>query len=100
MQKRKESIFSDIQDVHVIADDIIIAAKNEEEHDKISVKVLEKVTSQGIKFKKEEIHNEVQEMKYMGNLISADGMKPDPGKISMLLSICKDRTVQNYSGDC
>ena len=40
MQKRNKKHFGDLQDVHVIADDIIIAAKDEDEHDKMFVKVL------------------------------------------------------------
>ena len=31
MQKRNESIFGDIPDVHVLADDIIVAASNEKD---------------------------------------------------------------------
>ena len=87
MQKRNESMFGDIQDVHVIADDIIIAANNEEEHDKTFVKVLERARSQGIKFKKEKIQYKVKEVKYMGNIISADGMKPDPAKINAVVNM-------------
>ena len=35
MQKRNEETFGDIQGVHVIADDLIIAAKDDQEHDNI-----------------------------------------------------------------
>eukprot|EP00112_Aurelia_sp_Birch-Aquarium-sp1_P016953 Seg3886.2 transcript_id=Seg3886.2/GoldUCD/mRNA.D3Y31 product="Transposon Tf2-3 polyprotein" protein_id=Seg3886.2/GoldUCD/D3Y31 len=87
MQKRNESLFGDIQDVHVISDDIIIAAKNEEEHDKTLVKVLERARSQGIKFKKEKIQYKVKEVKYMGNIISAEGIKPDPAKVHAIVNM-------------
>ena len=40
-KKRNKKRFGDLQDVHVIADDIIIAAKDEDEHDNMFVKVLE-----------------------------------------------------------
>ena len=87
MQKRNESIFGDIQDVHVIADDIIIAAKDEKEHDKTFSKVLERARSQGIKFKKEKIQYKVKEVKYMGNIISANGIKPDPAKVHAIVNM-------------
>ena len=87
MQKRNESMFGDIQDVHVIADDIIIAANNEEEHDKTFVTVLERARSQGIKFKKEKSQYKVKEVKYMGKIISADGMKPDLAKINAVVNM-------------
>ena len=35
MQKRNETVFGDIEEVYVIADDIIVATKNEKEHEKL-----------------------------------------------------------------
>ena len=87
MQKRNETIFGDIQDVHVIADDIIIAAKDEKEHDKTFSKVLERARSQGIKSKKEKIQYKVKEVKYMGNIINADGIKPAPAKVYAIVNM-------------
>ena len=42
MQKRNEEAFADIQDVNVIADDLIIAARNDNEHDAIIHRVLQR----------------------------------------------------------
>ena len=42
MQKRNEETFGDISGVHVIADDLIIAAATEQEHDAILRKVLDR----------------------------------------------------------
>ena len=95
MQKGNESIFGDIQNVYVIADDIIIAAENEEEHDKIFVQVLERARSQGIKFKKEKIQYKVKEVKYMGNIISSDGMKPDPAKINAIVNMQRPESLES-----
>ena len=41
MQKRNEEMFGDISGVHVISDDLIIAAATEQEHDAILRKVLD-----------------------------------------------------------
>ena len=40
MQKRNETVFGDIDGVYVIAGDIIVAAKNEKEHDAIVLSLL------------------------------------------------------------
>ena len=40
MQKRNENTFGDIKNVHVIADDIIVAAENKEEHVAIMLAVM------------------------------------------------------------
>ena len=42
MQKRNEETFGDIQGVHVIADDLIIAATDDQEHDNILNRVLQR----------------------------------------------------------
>ena len=42
MQKRNEEAFADIQCVNIIADDLIIAARNEIEHDAIMHRVLQR----------------------------------------------------------
>ena len=42
MQKRNEEIFGDIPGVHVIADEIIIAAPTEQQHDVIFKTVLDR----------------------------------------------------------
>ena len=73
-------------DVHVTAD-IIIAAKNKEEHYKIFGKVLDRDRSQVIKFKREKIQYKGNEVKYIGGIISADGMKSDPVKINAIVNM-------------
>ena len=50
LQKRTYKAFGDIEGVHVIADDMIIAAATEEEHDQILLKVLKRAREQNIKF--------------------------------------------------
>ena len=52
MQKRNEETFGNISGVHIIADDLIIAAGNEEEHDKILQDVLQRAREKGVKFNK------------------------------------------------
>ena len=41
-QKKNEAVFEGIEGIHIVADDIIIAASTVEEHDKILHKVLQR----------------------------------------------------------
>ena len=52
MQKRNKETFGNISGVHITADDLIITACNEEEHDKILQDVLQRVREKGVKFNK------------------------------------------------
>ena len=54
-QKRNKTIFGDIDGVYVIADDIIVAAKNEKEHDTIMISLLNKVKEKGVSFNRDKI---------------------------------------------
>ena len=86
MQKLNEEAFGDIQGVHVIADDHIISAKDETEHDAIS-KVFEHARQQNIKFNAKKIQYKVNTVTYMGHIVSADGMRPDPRKVEAIINM-------------
>ena len=81
MQKRNEETFGDINGVHVIADDLIIAARDEQEHDRILRTVLQRAREKGVKFNKNKIQFKVSTVTYMGNVVTANGLQPDEQKI-------------------
>ncbi|XP_020892402.1 uncharacterized protein K02A2.6 [Exaiptasia diaphana] len=88
-QKMVDDNFSDIPGVLAVYDDIIIAAKDGEEHDKTLIKVLNRARERNIRFNKEKMQLRVKEVKYLGNIISANGFSPDPEKIEAILDMPK-----------
>ena len=60
-QKKNEEAFSGIPGIHIVADDIIIAAVNAEEHDKILRLVLERAKEKNIKFNFDKLQLRVSE---------------------------------------
>ena len=68
----------------MIADDMLIAAKDDKQHDEILKKVLDRALEKNIKFNKDKIQFKVSSVKYMGNIITADGMRPDDAKITAI----------------
>lgn len=93
-QKRNEQLFGDIEGCHVIADDMLIAGKDDAEHDHILTTVLERAKKNNIKFNPDKIQLRVSEVKYMGNLISAKGQKVDPSKLSAISDYPQPKTKQ------
>lgn len=81
-QKNNE-VFGDISGAHIIADDMIIAASMQEEHDQILKTVKERAQSENIKFNPDKIFI-VSEVRYMGHLLSAEGIKPDDSKVQTI----------------
>ena len=83
-QKRNESVFEGIAGVHIVADDLIIAASTVEEHDKILKQVLDRAEAHNVKLNYDKLQLRVPEVKYLGAIISQEGMKPDPTKVQAI----------------
>ena len=81
-QKIVEKHFGDISGALPVFDDIIIGGKNEQEHDLILRKVLTRARERNIKFNRDKIQFRVNQVKYIGEVVSELGFSPDPEKIS------------------
>ena len=86
-QKKTFQVFGDINGVFVVADDMLIAAENEEEHDKILTEVLEHVRKENVKFNLKKVQLKKTEVKYMGVRLGKDGLKPDEVKVKAILEM-------------
>ena len=83
-QKKNEAVFEGIVGVHIVTDDIIIAASTVEEHDKILKQVLDRAEARNVKLNYDKLQLRVPEVKYLGTIISQHGMKPDPNKVQAI----------------
>ena len=86
-QKRNEEAFSGIPGIQIVADDMIIAAKSTEEHDIILTQVLQRAEERNITFNFEKMQLRVDEVKYLGTIITKEGMKPDPTKVKAIIEM-------------
>ena len=86
-QKKNESIFGDIDGVEVIFDDIIVVAADEQEHDQIMRKLLQRARDANVKFNSAKFQYKVSEVKYMGNIVSESGLKPDVEKVRAIIQM-------------
>ena len=86
-QQMVEKYFGDIEGVTVINDDLIIAAKSNEEHDDILKNVFQRAHENNIKFNKNKIQLRVPNVTYLGNLVIEQGLQPDPQKINAILEM-------------
>lgn len=94
LQKRTFETFGDISGVFCLSDDTLIAASNEEEHDKILNQVIQRARDKGVKFNPKKIQLKKRQVKYMGRLISAEGIQPDPEKIKAIHDMPKPSNVK------
>lgn len=64
-----------------IMDDILIAAPTVKMHDEILCKVIERATSYNLKLNFNKCRIRQSQVPYIGHLLTAEGLKPDPAKV-------------------
>ncbi len=77
-------LFETIEGVETMMDDIIIWGSTKEEHDARLRKVLDTVKEANLKLKKEKCQFGVSQLTFIGDLLTDNGVKPDPCKVSAI----------------
>lgn len=94
-QRMVDENFSDIPGVLAVHDDIIIAGKDTAEHDLALKQALERARSRNIKFNRSKVQLRVNQVKYLGDIVTADGFKPDPEKIKAIVEMPEPQCKQD-----
>ena len=87
IQKRNFETFGDIPGVHCIIDDMIIAGEDDKDHDQILKKVMERARLKNVKFNQSKIQFRVPQVHFMGNIVTADGLRPDDSKVQAIVNM-------------
>ena len=77
-------IFAHIKNAHLIHDDLIVAAKTEEEHTTAIEKVMEAVKEAGLTLNPAKCCFGQNEISFWGMIYGSNGIKPDPIKVDSL----------------
>ena len=83
-------VLDGLEGVEVIADDILVYGVGESEtearadHDRKLLELMERIREKGVKINKEKMKLHLTEIKYMGHLLTTEGIKPDPAKVQGL----------------
>ena len=86
-QKRNEETFAGISGIHIVADDIIIAASSIKEHDEILTQIMERAKDCNVVFNLNKLQLRVREVKYLGTIVTPEGTKPDPTKVQAIIEM-------------
>lgn len=99
--KKFKEIFSDIPNVEIYVDELIIWSENEDEHYKILNLVLERAKQNNIKFNREKCHIAVRTLSFLGHTFDKDGIKINSEKVEAIkkMSVPKDKKMlQRFLG--
>ena len=83
-QSKLDAIFIGMEGVTGIADDMIIAGKDEMEHDKNFLAFMEKCMENNLTLNSEKIQFKQKQVSFYGHVWSDQGISPDPKKIQAL----------------
>ena len=85
-QHKIDKIFNDMPNVFGIADDILVIGydKDATDHDKAVYKVLKWCQDVNLKLKKEKCHFRCMSIPFFGEVVSRQGVQPDPQKVRAL----------------
>jgi hypothetical protein len=85
-QRKMQEKFSHLE-CAIIMDDILVYGKDTEEHDRRLNDVMAAIQAAGVKLNKSKCHLRKLEVTYFGHCITADGIKPEKGKIEAITKL-------------
>ena len=87
-QKKNEAVFEGISGIHIVADDISLwQLPQSKSMIEFYTQVLERTKERNVRFNFSKLQLRVPQVKYLGIIITADGMKLDPDKVKALVDI-------------
>ena len=87
-----QNILEGNPNVLVLMDDILIHGENLSEHDAILDQVLTRLRDEGVTLNKQKCQFAVKSVKYLGHIVSEEGIQPDPDKVQ---AIREFKTTEN-----
>lgn len=82
-EKRVEQVFDGVP-VAIYFDDLIVAGRTQQEHDDNLEKLLVRARECNVKFNRKKIQLNQSQVKYLGHIVSVEGLKPDPDKLEAI----------------
>ncbi|XP_048236731.1 uncharacterized protein K02A2.6-like [Haliotis rufescens] len=86
-QRRIDECYEGLDGVAAIVDDVLVYGSTPEEHDHNLRNMLSRSRDKGIKLNEEKLEVGVTEIQYFGHILSAEGLRPDPAKVSAICSM-------------
>ena len=86
-QRRMSNIVEDLEGVVCMVDDILVFAKTQEDHDRCLRAVLNRIKDAGLTLNKDKCVFNQRSVKFLGQVIDEQGIRPDPDKVSAVLKM-------------
>ena len=94
-QRAMDEMLEDIDHAYAIMDDILIAGRDIAHHDSVLNEVLHRARTYNLKLNFEKVKVRKQQVPYVGHIISAEGLKPDPEKVRAMKDMPPPETKED-----
>ena len=94
-QRVMEELFGGIEGCEVIADDLMVWERNDEEHDQRLKKVLDRAREVQLKLNQKKCKKRVTEVSYIGHTFTSEGVKQNQRKVEAILMMPEPKTKQD-----
>lgn len=101
LQRRNQEIFGTIPGVECTVDDLLVAATTDEKYDQTLEEVLIRAERHNVRFNPRKFQHKVSSVKYLGHIISEEGIAVDPEKVQAITKMATptDKTeLKRYLG--
>lgn len=86
-QRRISEILGDVEGTVCLMDDILVHGKSQEEHDRRLITVLQRLQDAGLTLNERKCEFSQSQVKFLGQIIDQQGVRPDPDKVSAILNM-------------
>ena len=91
--REMSQILEGLPGVACMMDDVVVFAKTKKEHDSRLENTLKKLSSAGVTLNPDKCVFEKKSIKYLGHIVSAEGIKADPAKIKAIQDFPSPKNV-------
>ena len=86
-QRRMSEILQDVDGAVCLMDDILVHGKSKEEHDQRLLVVLRRLEEAGVTLNQKKCMFTQNRVKFLGQIVDREGVRPDPDKVSAILNL-------------
>ncbi len=94
-QRRMTQLFERVEGVQVVMDDILIYGATEQQHYERVIQVLDILEKAHVTLNKDKCKFKQHEVKYLGHVLTKDGLKCDPEKVRAILEMPEPHNVES-----
>ena len=92
-QRRMSDILSGLSGAVCLIDDILVYGSTQKEHDERLRAVLTRISNAGLTLRKEKCEFNKTSIKFLGQLVDEEGVKPDPDKVIAIREMKQPKNI-------